>query len=165
MRRIVSITRGGGQGATDVLRLDHDLRTRRRMVFTPSGGDSVLLDMQRTVRMRDGDGLTLDDGSMIRVEAAPEALIEIHAHDLHTLVRIAWHLGNRHLPTQLMATENPPRLRIRHDHVIAEMATGLGGHCEPMLAPFDPEGGAYAENGLSESTHGHHHDGGDHHHG
>lgn len=169
MRRIINITSGAAEGASDVLRLDHDLRSRRRMVFITGEGDSVLLDMPRPVRMRDGDGLTLDDGSVLRVEAAPEALIEIHAHDLHTLVRIAWHLGNRHLPTQLMAMENPPRLRIRHDHVIAEMATGLGGRCEPMLAPFDPEGGAYAEGadaggvGSHSHHHDHHHDHGGHH--
>lgn len=157
MRRIVGIISGSAEGATDVLRLDHDLRSRRRMVFNTSGGSSVLLDMPRAVRMKDGDGLTLDDGSVIRVEAAPEALIEIHAHDLGTLVRIAWHLGNRHLPTQLLGELQPPRLRIRHDHVIAEMVEGLGAHCQAIMAAFDPEGGAYAED-AAVSGHGHHHE-------
>ena len=157
MRRILGITSGNAEGATDVLRLDHDLRNRRRMVFNTAGGSSVLLDMPRAVRMKDGDGLTLDDGSVIRIEAAPEALIEIHAHELRTLVRIAWHLGNRHLPTQLLGEHQPPRLRIRHDHVIAEMVEGLGGHCEAIMAAFDPEGGAYAGD-VPVSGHGHHHD-------
>jgi urease accessory protein len=71
-------------------------------------------------------------------------------------VRIAWHLGNRHLPTQLLPGDNANSpggfLRIRHDHVIAEMVEGLGGACQPVLAPFDPEGGAYEGGG------GHHHD-------
>lgn len=161
MRRIVSIVKTGAEGATETLRLDHDLRTRRRMVFTTGQGSSILLDMPRTVRLRDGDGLALDDGSMVRVEAASEALIEIHAHDLPALVRIAWHLGNRHLPTQLLGD----RLRIRHDHVIADMVRGLGGHCEAIMAPFDPEGGAYAEDGAAPAPRGHHHHHGDHDHG
>jgi len=159
MRRIVGIINGSAEGASDVLRLDHDLRSRRRMVFNTAGGISVLLDMPRAVHLHDGDGLTLDDGSIVRVEAASEALIEIHAHELRTLVRIAWHLGNRHLPTQLLGAENPPRLRIRHDHVIADMVRGLGGHCEALMAPFDPEGGAYADGQAIPTGHGHHHDG------
>lgn len=169
MRRIVGIISGSAEGASDVLRLDHDLRSRRRMVFNTSGGSSVLLDMPRAVHLHDGDGLTLDDGSIVRVEAAPEALIEIHTHELRTLVRIAWHLGNRHLPTQLLGSMNPPRLRIRHDHVIADMVAGLGGHCEAIMAPFDPEGGAYAEGQAIPTGHRHHHHDHDdhehHHHG
>jgi urease accessory protein len=164
MRRITHIITDGAEGATEILRLDHDLRTRRRMVFTTGQGSSILLDMPRTVRLRDGDGLMLDDGSIVRVEAASEALIEIHAHDLPALVRIAWHLGNRHLPTQLLGD----RLRIRHDHVIADMVAGLGGHCEAIMAPFDPEGGAYAEGAGASHNHGHghdHHHDHEHHHG
>lgn len=171
MRRIVGIVSGNAEGASDILRLDHDLRSRRRMVFTTSRGSSVLLDMPRAVRLRDGDGLTLDDGSIVRVEAAHEPLIDIHAHELRTLVRIAWHLGNRHLPTQLLSHMDPPRLRIRHDHVIADMVRGLGGHCESIMAPFDPEGGAYAGDAVLPDAHRHHHhhhdehDHGHHHHG
>jgi len=160
MRKIVGILEGNSEGAVDVLRLDHDLRCRRRMVFNTEKGNSVLLDMPRAVRLRDGDGVELDDGSILRVEAAAEALIEIHTKELRALVRIAWHLGNRHLPTQLLASANPPRLRIRHDHVIADMVAGLGGHCEAIMAPFDPEGGAYADGARSASglhRHGHHH--------
>ena len=168
MRKIVGIINGSAEGASDVLRLDHDLRSRRRMVFNTSNGASVLLDMPRAVHLQDGDGLALDDGSIVRVEAAPEAVIEIHAHELRTLIRIAWHLGNRHLPTQLLDQIDPPRLRIRHDHVIADMVAGLGGHCEAIMAPFDPEGGAYADGKPIPTGHGDlHHDHGDghHHHG
>jgi len=160
MRKIVSIISDGSSEASEVLRLDHHLRNRRRMVFTTEQG-SILLDMPRPVHLRDGDVLALDDGNAVRIEAAPEALIEIHAHDLPALVRIAWHLGNRHLPTQLLGAENPPRIRIRHDHVIADMVKGLGGHCAAIMAPFDPEGGAYAEDAAPHAHHhhdGHHHD-------
>jgi len=107
------------------------------------------------VRLRDGDGLRLEDGALVRVEAVAEALIEIDAHSTAELVRIAWHLGNRHLPTQLLPGANGGSLRIRHDHVIAEMVEGLGGHCQPILAPFDPEGGAYES---TVAVHSHHHD-------
>ena len=80
--------------------------------------------------------------------ARPEPLLEIHAHDEGELVRIAWHLGNRHLPVQLLGD----RIRIRADHVIEDMVKGLGGHVDEIEAPFDPEAGAYA------GGHHHHHD-------
>lgn len=130
--------------------LDHDLRFRRRFVFTAADGTQVRLNEPRPVQLRDGDGLELADGALWLVESAPEPLLEITAPTLAELVRIAWHLGNRHLPTQLLGE----RLRIRRDHVIAEMVEGLGGQAREISAPFDPEGGAYA----AGSGHGHHHD-------
>ncbi len=97
----------------------------------------MLLDLPQAVRLRDGDGLELADGRVVRVVAQAEPLLEIHAHGPAELVRIAWHLGNRHLPVQLLGD----RIRIRADHVIADMVHGLGGHAHAMDAPFDPEGG------------------------
>lgn len=167
MRRIVNIIPQIDH-SDDAVRLDHDLRSRRRMVFTTISGAPILLDMPRTVRLQEGDGLELEDGSIVRVNAAAEALIEISAPSVAALVRIAWHLGNRHLPTQLLPGDDGGRLRIRQDHVIAEMAEGLGGTCEPIMAPFDPEGGAYAgrENESAPAhDHGHHHHDHGHHHG
>ncbi|SFG30973.1 urease accessory protein [Novosphingobium sp. CF614] len=152
MRRIIAIEPPTNDAAGDVVRLDFDQRNRRRMVFTTLAGQAILLDMSRPVHLRDGDGLRLDNGGLVRVEAQAEALLDIHAHSSAELVRIAWHLGNRHLPTQLLPGEHGGTLRIRHDHVIAEMVEGLGGHCHPLLAAFDPEGGAYAGGG-----HGHRH--------
>ena len=81
--------------------------------------------------------------------------MEIHAHNNGELIRIAWHLGNRHLPVQLL----DDRIRIRADHVIGEMVEGLGGHVDRIEAPFDPEAGAYAGGGHTT----HHHDSDDHH--
>jgi len=156
----------------DSVRLDHDLRTRRRMVFTTASGAPILLDLQRPAHLRDGDGLQLEDGAIVRVDAAAEALIEISAPSVAALVRIAWHLGNRHLPTQLLPGRDGGTIRIRQDHVIAEMVEGLGGVSELLMAPFDPEGGAYAgRNGeaiLAGHDHHHHahhnhHDHGHHH--
>jgi len=130
------------------------------MVFTTVSGVPILLDLQRPTHLRDGDGLQLEDGAIVRVEAAAEALVEISAPNVAALVRIAWHLGNRHLPTQLLPGEDGGRLRIRQDHVIAEMVEGLGGVCELLMAPFDPEGGAYAGRDGEAILAGHHH----HHH-
>ncbi|MET0363334.1 MAG: urease accessory protein UreE [Sphingobium sp.] len=163
MLRIVTIERAGEAGAAqDTVRLDHDQRSRRRMVFRTEMGASILLDMARPAALRDGDALTLEDGSRVTVEATAEALLEIRAVSTAELVRIAWHLGNRHLPTQLVPGPDGGTLRIRDDHVIADMVVGLGGACEAILAPFDPEGGAYA--GGAGSAHGHSHDHGDHDH-
>jgi urease accessory protein len=170
MRKIIAILPEVSH-SDDAVRLDHDLRTRRRMVFTTVSGAPILLDLQRPAHLRDGDGLRLEDGMIVRVDAAAEALIEISAPSVAALVRIAWHLGNRHLPTQLLPGDNGGTLRIRHDHVIAEMVEGLGGRCEPIMVPFDPEGGAYAGRdgeaivaGHHDHAH-HHHDGHHHHHG
>ncbi len=132
----------------DAVLIDFDRRHRRRIVLTTVAGAELLLDLPQAVRLRDGDALELEDGSMVRVTAQAEPLLEIHAHGPAELVRIAWHLGNRHLPVQLLGD----RIRIRADHVIADMVHTLGGHAHALDAPFDPEGGAYA------GGHHHHHD-------
>ncbi len=131
--------------SADTVLLDFDHRHRRRLTLATELGQTVLLDLPQAVRLKDGDGLQLQDGRIIRVVAKPEPLLEIHANSPADLMRIAWHLGNRHLPTQLLGD----RIRIRADHVIAEMVLGLSGHAKMVEAPFDPEGGAYAG--------GHHH--------
>lgn len=142
---------GSWSGASvDTVLIDFDRRHRRRAVLVAESGLEMLLDAPRAVRLRDGDGLELADGRIVRIVAKPERLLEIHAHGPAELVRIAWHLGNRHLPVQLFGD----RIRIRDDHVIAEMIHGLGGHAEAIEAPFDPEAGAYA----GGHAHAHDHD-------
>ncbi len=158
MHKILAVEPASAGTPVDVVRLDHDQRTRRRMVYATASGSAIMLDMLRPVRLRDGDLLRLEDGTLVQVEAVPEPLIEIHAHSTAELVRIAWHLGNRHLPTQLVSGADGGRLCIRYDHVIAEMVEGLGGHCEQVLAPFDPEGGAYESPAASHGHHHHEHD-------
>ncbi len=123
----------------DAVLLDFDERHRRRVVLRTLTGAELLLDLPHAIRLRDGDGLRCEDGGIVRVRARPEPVLDLHA-DARTLLRIAWHLGNRHLPVQLLADG----LRIRVDHVIAAMVHGLGGHAYPADAPFDPEPGAYA---------------------
>jgi urease accessory protein len=157
--------------AADTVVLDFDDRHRRRMAMTGTRGLEFLLDLENAVALRGGDALALEDGRLIEVVAAPEPLIEIRGADPHHLIRVAWHLGNRHLPTQIMAKA----LRIRRDHVIEAMVRGLGARVIEIEAPFDPEGGAYAGGGHAHAgeadAHGHvshdhsSHDHGDHHHG
>jgi len=121
------------------VRLDHDHRHRRRLVLKTLEGESLLLDLPSAAHLRDGEGLLLEGGGVVTIEALPEKLLEITAPDETTLVRIAWHLGNRHLPTELAGRA----LRIREDHVLEDMVRGLGGAVKHIKAPFDPEGGAY----------------------
>lgn len=140
--------------ATDTVVLDFDHRHRRRLRMQGEGGLDFLLDLPEAVAIRDGDGLLLEDGRIVAVKASDEPLLEIRARDSLHLVRLAWHLGNRHLLVQI-ATD---RLLIREDHVIEAMLTSLGATVAHVEAPFDPEGGAYEGGG-----HGHHHDHGDEH--
>lgn len=148
------------EAAADTLVLGFDDRHRRRMAMTGTRGLEFLLDLEEAIALRGGDALVLDDGRLVEVVAAPEPLVEIRGTDPHHLVRVAWHLGNRHLPTQIVGKG----LRIRRDHVIEEMVKGLGARVIAIEAPFDPEGGAYA--GGGHATHGHdQHDHGDHKHG
>jgi urease accessory protein len=141
----------------DTVVLDYDERYRRRFVMSGVHGLKFLLDLPEATMLRGGDGLKLEDGRIVEVVAAPEPLSEIRASDSTTLVRVAWHLGNRHLPTELM----PKALRIRRDPVIEDMARGLGARVVPLEAPFNPEGGAYvqAEAHAQDSyAHDHGHD-------
>jgi urease accessory protein len=131
----------------DHVLIDYDSRFRRRIVLTTVSGTEVLIDLAEAVRLRDGDGLVTASGGVICVRAQSEPLLEIHAHDEGELVRIAWHLGNRHLPVQLLGD----RIRIRADHVIKAMVEGLGGHIDAIEAAFDPEAGAYASGGHRHS--------------
>jgi urease accessory protein len=129
------------QAAADTIVLGFDDRHRRRMAMTGTRGVEFLLDLENAVALRGGDALVLDDGRLIEVVAAPEPLAEIRGLDPQHLVRLAWHLGNRHLPAQIEAD----RILIRDDHVIVDMLKGLGADVRAVKEPFDPEGGAYGQ--------------------
>lgn len=137
--------------ATDVVVLAYDDRHRRRLAMKGERGVEFLLDLPEATALRDGDGLVLEDGRMVEVRARPEALLVVTADDAHGLTRLAWHLGNRHVPAMI----EDGRILIRPDHVIAEMLARLGADVAAVEAPFDPEGGAYSG----------HRSGSDHHHG
>jgi urease accessory protein len=132
--------------AAGVLTLDFDTRHRRRIRLTTDEGKDVLLDLPKAVAMADGDGLQLDDGKWLMIQAAAELVVEIRHQDPNKLMRLAWHLGNRHLPTEIRGKV----LRIRPDHVIEDMLQSLGADLLNVQVPFQPEGGAY-------NCHGHHH--------
>ena len=148
----------------DVVRLDYDWRTRRRIALTGAGGLAFLLDLAKAPLLRAGDGIRLEDGRIVAVEAARERLLEITCTDASQLARIAWHLGNRHLAAEI----GERAVHIRDDHVIADMVQGLGARTRLVERAFNPEGGAYGHGAVQGHSHGHHHHhhehDGDHHH-
>jgi urease accessory protein len=156
----VSIHRSAGQWPDDraagAVTLDFEMRHRRRIQLTLDDGEVILLNLPKAVAMSDGDGLQLGDGRWVRVQASQERLVEIRHPDPAQLLRLTWHLGNRHVPTDICG----PRLRIRPDHVIEDMLRGMGADLRIVAASFQPVGGAYG-------GHSHSHQDGEieHHHG
>jgi len=152
MLRAERIDRAGQwprERARGTVTLGYDDRHRRRLRLESDAGEPFLLDLPRAGVLEEGDGLALSDGSWLAVQAASEALIEVTASSPELLTRLAWHIGNRHLPAQLEGG----RILIRDDHVIAAMLEGLGARLRRIDAPFTPERGAYA----AEPHHHHDH--------
>jgi urease accessory protein len=147
---------------TDTITLDHQDRHRRRMTMKADGGLEFLLDLGAAAILEDGDALKLDDGRLVKVAAKPEDLIEITAENPLRLMKLAWHLGNRHVPAEL----TKDALYIAPDHVLVEMVRGLGAKAEPVKRPFRPERGAYHEHDAApnhdHAAHGHDHQKHDH---
>ena len=138
MRRSIAVKPVGAwnvREAIDRVILDADDRQRRRIVLTGENGTTFLLDLERPVSLRNGDGLVLDDGGIVEVQGAPEPLIEIEGRGATDMLRIAWHIGNRHTDLQIVGD----RLRIRRDHVLEAMLVQMGASLAPIDAPFDPE--------------------------
>src|SRR5690242_6737737 len=147
MRHVAGIADAGTWDrarAADRVVLGADDRLRRRIVLTTEKGDRLLLDFPEPTILRDGDGLVLEDGSVVVVAGQAELLVEISARSPADFVRLAWHIGNRH--TDIQFTDKS--FRIRRDHVLEEMVKGLGASMTPLDAPFDPEPAA---------PHAHHH--------
>lgn len=132
----------------DSITLDHGDRHRRRISLTGAAGLAFLLDLTEATVLDDGDAVKLEDGRLVEVKAAPEQLIAIRASSPLRLMKIAWHIGNRHIPCEI--TEDA--LYIAQDHVLLEMVRGLGASTEIVTRPFRPERGAYDHGG-----HGHGH--------
>ncbi len=135
----------------DHITLDYADRHRRRIVLTADHGARFLLDFPHSRCLPGGAALKLEDGRLIEVIARPEALLEVRADDAAALLRLAWHIGNRHLTAQVEAD----RILIRRDHVIADMLRGLGAQVAEVDAPFEPEGGAYGGAHQGHDHHGH----------
>lgn len=122
----------------------HD-RHRRRIRMTDDAGGEFLLDLPNAAYLRDGDGLALDGGGLVVVRAAEEEVIDLHAATPEQAARLAWHVGNRHVPVQVLPGGG---LRVPDDLVLAAMGEGLGARVERRRAPFQPEPGAYDPHGL-----------------
>jgi urease accessory protein len=143
MLRAIRIEHSGHwprEEARGTVTLAYDDRHRRRLRLTSDAGEPFLLDLPEASVLAEGDGLALSDGTWLVVRAAPEALLEVTAASAGLLLRLAWHIGNRHLPAQLEGE----RILIRDDAVIAAMLAGLGARLRRLSAPFAPERGAYA---------------------
>ena len=158
MHRVTSIKNFGdwdNASRRDRVVLDAGDRNRRRIVLTAENGTEFLIDFPKPVSLRDGDGLVLDDGSIVLVAGEAEKLIKVSAGSALDTVRLAWHLGNRHTDVQIVAG----KIRIRRDHVLEAMLIGLGAHLHAVDAPFDPESPS------PDHGHAHHHYGHGHDHG
>jgi urease accessory protein len=143
--------------ATATVTLAFDQRHRRRIRLADDAGAPFLLDLDTAVALRDGDGLALDGGGYVRVRAAAEPVIDVRGTSPAHTARLAWHVGNRHTALQVLPDG---ALRLRDDHVLADMLDGLGATIERKRAPFSPEPGAYA----AAPAHGHAHHPPDHSH-
>ena len=139
MLRASEVLTASTDAPVGTVHLDFDARHRRRHRLRTDTGLEFLLDLPKARHLRDGEHLILDDGRCVLVTAAPEPLLEVRGRDAHHLLRLAWHIGNRHLAAELA----DGAIYLRDDHVIAAMLSGLGAMVQQVARPFDPEGGAY----------------------
>lgn len=156
MLRATSIVRKPAVKAdrvVDTVTLDHEDRQRRRAVLKGDGGLELMMDLDKATMLNEGDALKLDDGGLVAVKAATQELLEIRAENPLRLMRVAWHIGNRHTPAEITDSA----IYIEDDHVLAEMVRGQGCSTMRVMRPFRPEQGAYA------AGHGHEHPAQDHH--
>lgn len=146
--------------AVDTLILPHAQRQAQKGFLFGVKGTCVEIDFAEPVRLRTDDALVLDDGGLVEIVAEPEPLIEARAADLPALARLAWHLGDRHVPVQVLER----RLRLKSDPAIETLLQSLGAKVVAIDAPFEPEGGAY-DAAVGDHGHDHHHHdhGHDHH--
>ena len=170
MLRVVRVVSAAGDNARhiDSVVLNSQQRRLQTGQFTCVKGTVIAAMLPEPALLRNGDALELDDGSIVDVVIEPEPLVEIRGKDLTHLARLAWHLGDRHVPLQILNN----RLRMRRDPALEVLLKGLGARLTAIEAPFDPEGGAYASQSIhhdrahDHAEHDHHHDHGHgHHHG
>jgi urease accessory protein len=138
----------------DTVILDYAQRSVQKSAVTGVKGGTFEIELAQPARLRTDDLLLLEDGGLVEVVAAAEPLIEARAADVAGLARLAWHLGDRHVPVQVL----PNRIRAQRDAAIEALLKALGAKVTVIEAPFEPEGGAY------ESTHAHDHAHHDHDH-
>ncbi|NWG26413.1 MAG: urease accessory protein UreE [Pseudorhodoplanes sp.] len=142
----------------DALILDFERRKGPQGSATGLKGTRVEFDLP-AVRLRTDDCLVLEDGSLVEIVAKPEPLLEIRAQHVSALARIAFHLGDRHIPAEISAR----RLRVRDEPAVESLLNGLGVTMARIEAPFEPEGGAYARGEGDGHHHAHDRHDDDHH--
>ena len=152
--RVLRPAERGNRPVIDSVILDYVQRSTRKIAVTGIRGGAYEIELAEPARLRTDDLLVLDDGSLIEVVAAPEPLIEARAADLPSLALLAWHLGDRHVPAQLL----PNRIRARREPAVESLLKSLGATLAIIEAPFEPEGGAYTASHGHTHDHGHHHD-------
>lgn len=156
MPRVIRVIAAGARPLrfVDSVLLGADARRVQRGELVGRNGTRCMLDLATPRRLRMGDALELEDGNLVEVVAEAEPLIEVRAADLVQLAKLAWHLGDRHVPIQVLGN----RLRLHPDPAIEALLQGLGARITAIEAPFDAEGGAYAadDGGHSHDHHGHH---------
>jgi urease accessory protein len=143
MRRVLTIARAGSwpvDSALATVTLGFHDRHRRRMRMTDDSGEAFLLDLEHATVLNDGDGLIVENGGTLHVRAAAEAVLEVRGRTPADIARLAWHLGNRHTPVQVLANGT---LRLHDDPVLASMLESLGAVVVHRQAPFNAEAGAY----------------------
>jgi urease accessory protein len=151
MLRVETILEAGevASGTGDRVVLEHDQRRVRRKLLRLESGDEALIDLPQTTTLEHHQRLRLTDGREVLVVAASELLYEIRARDAGHLLRLAWHIGNRHTPAQL----DPDRILIKRDHVLQTMLEGLGAIVSNVSEPFFAEHGAYHSHGHADGNH------------
>jgi urease accessory protein len=148
LRAVAPLAAHHGRGEPfDTITLAHDERRLRRKLLTAKGGTEVMVDFPQTLTLDHGGALELEDGRLIGIIAADEQLFEVRGRDPAHLVRLAWHIGNRHTSAQLEAD----RILIKRDHVLRTMLEGLGASLVAVNEPFFAEHGAYHSH--AEPTH------------
>ena len=157
--RVVSAAERGDRPVVDTVILDYAQRSAQTLSATGLKGGRLEIALAQATRLRTDDALLLEDGSLVEVVAAPEPLIEARAGNVAGLARLAWHLGDRHIPVQML----PNRIRARREPGIEALLKALGAKVTPIEAPFEPEGGAY-ESHAHDRDHNHDHAHGHHHH-
>lgn len=148
MRRVRQILIDGSWEGNVVssVTLSYQNRYRRKLRMCDDKGMEFFLDLAQTTQLFEGDALVLDDGDLICVKAAKEDILEISCETVNQLTRIAWHIGNRHIPAQFLENNT---CRILYDHVLQGMVVGLGARALRKKLPFSPERGAYSDSNIS----------------
>ena len=142
------------EGLTDIIAFDtitltYDDRYRRRILMKSDNGLEFLLDLEKTMELRSGNFIELEDGRLIKIIAASEKLMKASSDNQLLIIRGAWHIGNRHLSCEI----DIKSLTLRFDHVIKEMLENLGLVVEIIYQPFNPEGGAYGNTRTTGHKH------------